>query len=475
MSKTFPLALALFLLAASSAAAEAQRPRDWADTAEALFLTAEERREWASLMDSVARDGFKERYWQRRDPTPREAGNEFRDVVLGRIRRANDRFPLRGTPGSETARGRAFVLLGTPARISDRALVGPNAPPARGRIHSGMVGINEGTEEAYVWTYDRERTPALLDALGRPSLDLTFIVEPHRGTDRLQTPGLFDELRNTLAARSIVADVAPASPGPAPASAPLDIGVREKLGGLASHAEGVVSGYTVIWGASAAPELHAWTFIPRGRAAGGVRFHAIARDASGNEIAAWSTPALEAPAFFTTSREGSVFTARRALAPGQQQIQFGFTTGADWHAATSARLEVPDLGSKAFAVSPIVVSAGPGPATSGPSLGMLPARADATFALSESLWTVVEIANAAAPASVTLELTLARDGKAIGGTGEQPANLVELAAGRHLAAFELPLATLSPGDYTLALIVRPQAGSETGRVVREVRIRLVAR
>lgn len=465
-------AAVLFLLLLCGGRADAQPRSDWADTVEAIFLTADERREWSSLSSGADRDAFKARYWLRRDPTPREAGNEFRDAVLGRIRRANERFPLRTTPGSETARGRAFVLLGTPARVQDTDAARPGAPPPPGTPQrGGTIGLTEGIETYVTWMYDRDRTPALLEALDRPTLELMFIIEPQRGTDRLQTPGLFEEVRAKLATRSIVSEVAAAPASPAA----LDAGAREKLGAGPARADGVVAGHTVIWSDSDAPELRAWVFLPRGRAASGVRFHAIARDASGKEVAAWSAPAVAAPAFFTTSGQGTVLTVRGALPPGQHDVQFGFASGAEWHATNAAKIDVPDLSLKTFAVSQVYVSAGPSNATSGSSLAILPSRADATFALSESLWTVVELAHVTTPAAVTLDLMLARDDSPIGGTGEQPANPVATPNGRHVAAFELPLASLPPGDYTLTLTIRKQAGSDEGRVVRTIPVTLVSK
>ena len=403
------------------------------------------------------------------------------DAVLTRIRRANERFPIRDTPGSETARGRAFVVLGTPARVQESGAGWPGAPLPPGTPPRGTIGVTEGIETNVVWMYDRDRTAALLEAIERPSLELTFIIEPQRGTDRLQTPGLFEEVREKLAVRSIVTEVAPArAVMPAPAATPaapavLDERAREKLDAAPAHADGVVAGHTVIWSDSEAPELHAWVFLPRGRAAAGARFHAIARDASGKEVAAWSAPAAAAPSLFTTSGEGTVLAVRGALPAGQHDVQFGFASGNVWHATATAKVDVPDLASNTFAVSRVYVSAGPSDATSGPSLAMLPARADAAFALSESLWTVVELANVTTPAAVTLDLTLARDGRPIGGTGEQPANPVETLKGRHLAAFELPLASLSPGEYMLTLTIRKRAGSDEGRAVRQIPVRLIAK
>ena len=187
----------------------------------------------------------------------------------------------------------------------------------------------------------------------------------------------------------------------------------------------------------------------------------------------WVKPAAAAPSFFTTSGQGTVLAVRGPLPQGQHDLQFGFSSGSEWHATSAARVDVPDLSAKTFAASHIYVSAGPGDTSSGPSLAMLPARADATFALSESLWTVVELANVVTPGAVTLDLTLSRNGQAIGGTGEQPANPAETTEGRHLVAFELPLGTLSPGAYMLTLTIRPKAGSDEGRVTRQIPVTLV--
>lgn len=473
MPRISALALAIFLQFAA-AMPSAQTPSDWSDSPEALFLTVEERREWAALTTYADRERFKERYWLRRDPTPRTPGNEFRDGVLGRIRRADERFPLKGQPGSQTARGRAFVLLGTPARVRDTGASRP--PPSRpGTPPTSEVGLLEGIETMVVWGYDRERTPALLDAIGRPMLELTFIIEPQRGTDRLQQPGLFNQVRETLAALSIVTAVRTQAPSSGASAAPLDAGARERLAAAPAQAQGIVSGHTVLWSDSVDPELHAWVFLPGDPHAQslGLRFHAVVHDGAGNEVAAWSEAASLSPGLFSTSAPGAVFSIRRPLPVGRHRATFGFSSGARWHATTSTEIAVPNLGGGEFAVSPLVVSAGPSAHASGLSLARLPARADATFATNESLWAVIELANAPPGSEMSIELTLERDNRLIGGTGEQQADLVQTAEGRHLAAFELPLSTLAPGEYLLHAAVRPKAGSEGGKLVRALPIRLI--
>ena len=53
-------------------------------------------------------------------------------MVLGRIKTADARFAIEKTPGSRTARGLVFIVLGTPARSEDTV--------ARGRPHRAAAG-----------------------------------------------------------------------------------------------------------------------------------------------------------------------------------------------------------------------------------------------------------------------------------------------------------------------------------------------
>src|SRR5206468_8108257 len=106
----------LLVLAALIAPAPGERRvEDWSSSPEAYFLTTEERLEWKTLTTEEARTQFRTDYWQRRDPTPGTDRNEFQELVLSRIRAADARFAIGKTPGSRTARGRVFIVLGPPA------------------------------------------------------------------------------------------------------------------------------------------------------------------------------------------------------------------------------------------------------------------------------------------------------------------------------------------------------------------------
>ena len=194
-------ALCSFALAVSALGAAAQGTDDWALGAEASFLTREERRRWNALPSDAAREEFRRAYWQRRDPTPGTDVNEFQEMVLARIRAADERFGTGDLPGSRTARGVVCVVLGPPAVI--RATAGPlDMTPRRelpGTTTLPRTALDTtGWEE---WIYNREQNGELLKVLRRPIVEIAFVVE--RGADRLQKPGIFAAYREAIARSTI--------------------------------------------------------------------------------------------------------------------------------------------------------------------------------------------------------------------------------------------------------------------------------
>jgi GWxTD domain-containing protein len=192
-------ALAIALGAARSAL---QVPADWADSAEASFLTSQERREWKRLKTDDAREAFVRDYWRRRDPSADTEPNEFQEQVFARIRDADERFSSRNQPGSRTARGAVFVVMGAPSLV--RATSGPLDSAPRQEL-PGVVTLPRGALDSNgweEWVYDREHHAAVLKTLSLPVVELSFIVE--RGRDQLQRPGVFGAYRETIARSTIL-------------------------------------------------------------------------------------------------------------------------------------------------------------------------------------------------------------------------------------------------------------------------------
>jgi len=460
-------------IAPMAAAQFSPNSEEWIDSPEAYFVTAEERSEWKHLDSRDSRGAFRERYWLRRDPSPGTDRNEFRDLVLGRIKTADERFPIERTPGSRTARGFVFIVFGSPARIQEVHAT----PPAsiRNRI---TVGGLEGTETISRWIYDNERTPRILEALERPSLEIEIILEPARHSDAVQSPGLVKELREKLARKTVVnpdlipparAEVeAPPPPPPAPPAIPrveLQAATRamlEKAPATIRSGDSVF-GSAVLWHDSGDPETYVWFYAPP--AAGGkkrILQGVVKKDGSGEEVATLSEPAKGSDAF-SSAVPGEVVMKKITLPPGVYDGAFALAEeGASAPVASaSTRLTVPDLASgSGLAVSQPLVTRAPAPkdpATTSPfAIGsnVMPPRADAVFSTSESVWVVMELANVADPANVTFEIRLRRGNQVVSGKPPFPAKPQTFAPGRAISGFELPLASLVPGDYRLYVMVR---------------------
>jgi GWxTD domain-containing protein len=477
----------LALLLAGLVAAGEQSPRtnavseDWASSPEAYFLTAEERAGWRKLDSRDSRHDFIERYWLKRDPTPGTARNEFREMVLSRIKTADAQFKIEKTPGSATARGLVFIVLGSPARVQNRNA--PRPPPETGPFRplgalATPVASNEGNETTSTWFYEPDRTPRILEVIRRSSLQIKIVVEPSRHMDSIQEPGLFDEVREVVARASIVnPDLVPPSDRPEEsAAAPplprqqLAAGVRQMLGEApaTSRRDGSFVGSAVIFREAGEAETLLWVYTPS--PSGKVRFEALVRGTDGREVASISEPAAVS-SDFSTRAPGMVALKRLPLPAGSYSAAVAITgEGGKPLAAAALPLQVPSL-EKDFAVSSLIITRGP--TASAPANELfsfagtsLPPRADAAFTRSESLWYFVEVANPSDPAKVLIEPRLRRGGEPLAGLPPFPARLQSLGPGRYLAGVELPLATLSPGDYVIYLTVQDGEGQDRPRVLR---------
>lgn len=88
----------------------------WLEQDVGWIITDEERKAFQLLSNDEERDNFIEAFWQRRDPTPDTAENEFKEEHYRRIAYANEHFPA-GIPGWKTDRGRIYIVFGPPDEI----------------------------------------------------------------------------------------------------------------------------------------------------------------------------------------------------------------------------------------------------------------------------------------------------------------------------------------------------------------------
>lgn len=101
--------------AADEEAADAMdRDPGWGAGPIRFLFVEDEARKWKSAADDDARRRFQQEFWARRDPAPSTPGNELRREFARRVQFANARFSTETLRGSETDRGKVFVLLGPP-------------------------------------------------------------------------------------------------------------------------------------------------------------------------------------------------------------------------------------------------------------------------------------------------------------------------------------------------------------------------
>jgi GWxTD domain-containing protein len=85
----------------------------WLEQEVRWIITPTEEQAFKHLSNDEERDSFIEAFWQRRNPSPDSAENEYRDEIFRRITYANEHFPA-GKPGWMTDRGHIYIAYGPP-------------------------------------------------------------------------------------------------------------------------------------------------------------------------------------------------------------------------------------------------------------------------------------------------------------------------------------------------------------------------
>ena len=168
--------------------------KKWLDEDVRWIITDEELSAFKKLTTNAERDTFIEGFWQRRDPTPDTAENEYKEEHYRRIAYANEHYAA-GMPGWRTDRGRIYIMYGPPTSIDSHPMGGPYQRPAEeggGQTttfpfevwrYRYLEGIGQEIEiefvddcgcGAYEMTLDRSKKDALLHV---PNAGLTTMEE----------------------------------------------------------------------------------------------------------------------------------------------------------------------------------------------------------------------------------------------------------------------------------------------------------
>ena len=168
--------------------------KKWLDEDVRWIITDEELSAFKKLSNNAERDTFIEGFWQRRDPTPDTAENEYKEEHYRRIAYANEHYAA-GMPGWRTDRGRIYIMYGPPTSVDSHPMGGPYQRSAeegggqtetfpfevwRYRYLEGIVQeieiefVDDCGCGSYEMTLDRSKKDALLHV---PNAGLTTMEE----------------------------------------------------------------------------------------------------------------------------------------------------------------------------------------------------------------------------------------------------------------------------------------------------------
>jgi GWxTD domain-containing protein len=102
--------------------------KKWLDEEVPYIITNEERGAFKKLTTDDEREQFIESFWERRNPNPGSAENEFKEEYYRRIAYANEQYAS-GIEGWRTDRGRIYIMYGPPDEIDDHPSGGPYDRP----------------------------------------------------------------------------------------------------------------------------------------------------------------------------------------------------------------------------------------------------------------------------------------------------------------------------------------------------------
>jgi GWxTD domain-containing protein len=137
--------------------------KKWLDDDVRWIITDEELSAFKKLSNNAERDTFIESFWQRRDPTPDTAENEYKEEHYRRIAYADERYAA-GVPGRKTDRGRIYIMFGPPTSTETHPMGGP---------YQRSAEEGGGTTETYpfeVWRY------RYLEGIGQ-EIEIEFVDE----------------------------------------------------------------------------------------------------------------------------------------------------------------------------------------------------------------------------------------------------------------------------------------------------------
>lgn len=144
------VAAAIALAAAYQGTAAPQAPKEsdssdpyvkWVKEDVTYIIEPREREAFLRLTAKDERERFIGQFWQRRDPTPGTAKNEFMEEHYRRIGYSMQRFRSPRKVGWQTDRGRIYIVHGPPDEIEAHPSGRSGGPPFERWLYNYLEGI----------------------------------------------------------------------------------------------------------------------------------------------------------------------------------------------------------------------------------------------------------------------------------------------------------------------------------------------
>jgi GWxTD domain-containing protein len=429
----------------------------WITSPEAYFVSAEELQQWDHQVFSPAdAQKFVDEYWQKR-------GEQFRKEVAARIKFADSKFGLAKVPGSQTAMGRVWMILGSPNeqrtnRTGTTEATAAGDSPFNGRMQDNT--LERAARVSYRWLYRKDRLPA---GLGVSELAVNFETDVSRGFQDISNPGLVEPYLRR-AARWVSIKYGTPQPKPAAAAAaPLLVpAVPDPLWNAAPALNGAFYTAEAFVSPRDDPFYAVSFFLPKGAAGFADRKSAtlvsLIRDAEGKEVVAQHQSVdLE-----TYDAGGDRFVDRSfALPPGQYEGMFALYDGQAMLAGQREQFQVPDA--KAARVSRLYLTSRIDTMEKQEALAPFTflaqkyaIRGDRRFKTTDKIgfFTVIENPNGSPNPELMHKMTFTRDGKPSFKTPLEPAQVTQTGPNSFLEGVTFDPGTFKPGHYTLQLQLR---------------------
>ena len=445
-------ALIVFLLAPIAAFA-ADPILSWIKSPEAYYATPEEVTKWNKEV-ATAQDAqkFIDEYFRKR-------GEQFKKDLQARIEFADKKFALSRVPGSRTAMGRVFILLGAPNEQKT----------TRGGSSAGTADttLERNATVTYSWMYKKDRLPAELQV---PELTVNFVTDTGRGKQDIENPGLVEPYLKRAAAffsEQYARAATTTTPSPQiarPAAKPAAPAGPDPLWNVTPALNGVIYTGDAYVSPTDAPFYAVSFFVPKDAATlkdvkSGL-FVSLVRDANGTEVVS-QRQLVDLQSY---DNDGNRYADRAfALAPGTYEGMFALYSpdGATLLASHREKFEVP--AASAQRASKLLLSSRVDTLEKQDAFDPFTfvaqkyaVRGDRRFRSSDkiALFTIVANPTGSPAPQLMQKMTFTRDGQSFAKMPLEPAQLTQTGPNTFLVGVAFDPGTFKPGHYKVELQVR---------------------